>query len=233
MRGQDIVYTPAMNVLIKDRTVPQAQEHVRHLLEGHELVWDQPPMAREPWPAFFGVCSAIAQVVRLFGKEVEYDQWGEQRRMTLMTLDWDPLPYDFGWRVLCHPFAGVTFTRDPQDLPPGVGLRYLMSWTHGHFTQDELRRWIPPLRERLITLALRLQDDLPPDEDNPGFSRRQLEEALMVPHELPRGLFVDLFGLGDDGGEERDAWQLRRALLLLRAMTGALALKRDLVCLGY
>ncbi len=217
-----------MHVLVEERIQPEARERVRHLLSGRALAWDRPPMALEPWRVFGGVSSAVAQVVRLFGKEVEFDQWGGMQRLTLATLSWEPLPYEFGWWLACRPFGGITFTDDPMAMPAERALRYLTSWPHGYLTLDELGRFVAPLRERVIDDLLRCQSAL---EEPPGLTRDGLEILLRSPHTLSDPQLVDLFGSWDD--EELDGWQLRRALMLLRASSGALAQNKDLVAVGY
>lgn len=225
-----MVYGPAMHVLVEERVVEPARPHVRRLLQGQPLIWDASPLAREPWTVYAGICSAVAQVVRLFGKEVEFDQWGEQRRLTLATVSWDPLPYQFGWQLACRPFAGVQFVREPETLDPRLGLRYLSSWTHGYFTRDELSRLTPALRELVIASIIRLQRR---HASGPGLDRDTLETLLLEAHKLPQGTFVDLFSLGGHDDDDVEAWTMRRALIALRAANEARAQGRDLIALGY
>lgn len=185
-------------------------------------------MAAEPWRVYAGVSSAVAQVARLFGKEVEVDQWGDMGRLTLTTVSWEPLPYGFGWWLACRPFGGVVFEDDPHEMPPGMAIRYVTSWPHGYLTRDELARFEAPLRELVIQSFLRCQDQL---EDPPGVGREELEDLLMSAHTLSTGQLVDLFGAWDD--EDSLGWQLRRALILLRAVGGAKAQNKDLIAVGY
>lgn len=149
LRGWDVAFSPAMHVLAQERVPSEARPYIQHLLSGQELLWDQAPLAEEPWRVYAGVSSGAAQVARLFGKEVGFDQWGDKRRLTFTSLSWDPLPYSFGWWVACRPFAGVTFSRDPAEgISPLQGVRYLDSWPHGYLLYDEARRFLPMIRER-------------------------------------------------------------------------------------
>ncbi len=218
-----------MHVLIQDRVHEEARVHLRHLLGGSPLVWDAPPMAQSTWRCFAGVSSGISQVVRLFGKEVGFDQWGQMRRLTLTTLSWDPLPYDFGWMVICRPFGGVTFQQDPSTgVSPLIGMRYLTSWPHGYLLRDELTRFVPMLRERLIDQILRLYAK---EEDAPTMDRNWLEATLLHADELAPSDFVDIFGMGDP--DDIECWQMQRALILLSSAQAAMRRDRDLVCLGF
>ena len=222
-----MVYAPAMHVLVEDRLPSGSKSSVRQLLSGQELLWDRPPLANESWRVYSGISSAIAQVARLFGKEVEFDQWGDMGRLTLTTLSWEPLPYDFGWHLACRPFGGVVFRDDPKEMPPPLAVRYVESWPHGYFTLDELKRFEAPLREIVIQLVARCQ----PAEDPLDIDRAELEMLLMEAHTLSNAHFVDLFGTFDD--EDMLGWQVRRALLLLRAVAAARAQGKDLIAVGY
>jgi hypothetical protein len=221
-----------MHVLIQDRVIQEAREPLRLLLAGQPLTWDQPPMADASWRVFAGVCSGIAQVVRLFGKEVAFDQWGDKRRLTLTSLSWAPLPYGFGWWIACRPFGGVSFSQDPSDgLSPLLGVRYLDSWPFGFLLHDELDRFVPLLRELVLEQALRLQALDLQDGGEERFTPDSLEAALLRASALSPETFVDLHGLGADA--DLEGWHLRRALHLLCAAAAALERRRDLICLGY
>lgn len=215
-----------MHVLVEDRVSKPARAHMRKLLAGDELIWDQPPMAQEPWGVYAAVCSAMAQIVRLFGKEIEFDQWGEQRRLSWVSMSWDPLPYDFAWNIICRPFGGVTFSREPDEMPTLLKLRYLASWTHGHLSNEELQRFIPLLRE--VVIATILQSQGPEGR----WERQELEGLMLEAHNLKKNIFMDLYGFGDDS-DDTAMWLTRRALMLLRAAQRASAMNRDLFALGY
>lgn len=215
-----------MHVLLHDRVPNGAKPFVHQLMEGQGLAWDEPPLARAPWSTYAGISSAVAQAARLFGQELEFDVWGEHPRLTWTTLTWEPLPWRFGWWVACRPFAGVSFTKDPaESRSPLDALPYLESWPHGYLLREELRAVVPALRERVAALALQLQD---PDEP---LDPARVERVLREPQALSQGDFLDLFAQGCEA--EREGWQLRRALILLRAAAQAQSKDADLICLGH
>jgi hypothetical protein len=222
-----MAYAPAMHVLIQDRVPDLSRKYMHALITGDALVWDTAPLAKETWAVFAGISSGIAQVVRLFGRQLEFDRWGDVRRLSLATLPWDGLPYDFGWRLACRPFAGVEFARTPSELSPEKGLAYVASWPHGYLTLDELRRFRAPLSELVRAGVGRMLAE----EDVPPLGPDEVIELLADPRALTQGQFVDLFGFGGD--EDVWRWRTRRALILLRAVDGAIELKKDLFSIGY
>lgn len=222
-----MAYAPAMHVLIQDRVPELSRKYMHRLITGEKLVWDEKPLATETWAVFAGVSSGIAQVVRLFGRQLEFDRWVDARRLSLATLPWDGLPYDFGWRLVCRPFAGVEFALNPADLSPEQSLAYVASWPHGYLTHDELKRFRSPLVAMIEGGVARMMKE----DEAPVLSQEDMGRLLADPRGLSQGDFVDLFGFGDD--EDVWRWRTRRALILLRAVDGAIELRKDLVAIGY
>ena len=227
MRGRDAQYAPAMHVLIQQRVPPPSRRYLEQMHAGADIVWDEPSLSTETWTVYAGITSGVAQVVRLLGKQLEFDRWGGARRISLATLPWEGLPYGFGWKVACRPFAGVQFVSEPQDLSPVSALAYVRSWPHGYLTLDELRRFRGPLAEDLVaTLTRAVAGD-----EHAQIAEEEVAELLQDPRSLDQGSFAELFGFGDS--EDIWTWRTRRALILLRAMDGALEVGKDLVCVGY
>ena len=226
LRGQDMAYAPAMHVLIQDRVPEASRKYMHRLITGEALVWDAPPLSRETWAVYAGVSSAVAQVVRLFGRQLEFDRWGDVRRSSLTMLPWDGLPYEFGWWLASRPFAGVEFAQPPSEMSPEEGLAYVASWPHGYLTLDELRRFRAPLADLLRRGVAQMTE-----EDEAPLETGAINRLLEDPRALRKSEFVDLFGFGDDDDVWR--WRTRRVLILLRAMDGAIELEKDLLALGY
>ncbi len=222
-----MAYAPAMHVLIQDRVPEPSRKYMHALITGQPLVWDAPPLRTETWAVYSGISSGVAQVVRLFGRQMEFDRWEDERRLSLATLPWDGLPYDFGWRLTCRPFAGVEFQDSPSELPPEDALPYASSWPHGYLTLDEMRRFRAPLGELVERGVARMMEE----EEAPPLGPEEIATLLVDPRSLSQGQFVDLFGFG--GNEDVWRWRTRRALILLRAVDGAVELKKDLFALGY
>ena len=226
LRGEDMAYAPAMHVLIQDRVPEMSRKYMHKLITGEPVSWDVPPLARETWAVFAGISSAIAQVVRLFGRQLEFDRWADVRRSSLTMLPWEGLPYEFGWWLACRPFAGIEFHNPPAEMSPEQGLAYVASWPHGYFTVDELRRLRAPLAELVRRGVGQMME-----EDETPLDAEAVAKLLADPRALRQSDFVDLFGFGEDDDVWR--WRTRRALILLRAVDGAVEVGKDLIAIGY
>jgi hypothetical protein len=227
LRGWDTQYAPAMTVLLQQRVPEYSRRFLEQIHGGETLIWDEGDLATQTWAVYAGIACGVAQVTRLLGRQLEFDRWGEARRISLATLPWDNLPYGFGWKVACRPFGGVEFANEPWDMSPVKAMPYINSWPHGYLTHDELRRFRGPLREEVHATLARMMAD----EDPPPVDADTLESLLDDPRSLSHGTFVDLFGFG--AAEDVWQWRTRRALILLRAIDGALEIGKDLVCVGY
>ncbi|MFU8803460.1 MAG: hypothetical protein ACNA8W_06605 [Bradymonadaceae bacterium] len=217
----DTIYAPALRVIIRDHLPEQARPQIEKILSGEVVAWDRAPLREESWEIYAALTGFYSQAMRLLCKDVTLDVWPGWMRSQWITLDWNPLSRDFGWKVACRPFRGIFFAEEEPEIEEI--LSYVSSWPHGWLTHSECRDFAPSLHLLLVELGGRLPLDWPPG---------QLDKLLAHPEKLSRGERFELHNacLGIDAPF---AWQFQRALVLLGAMRVALDAGRDLVAVGY
>lgn len=208
----------AIDVLVHDLSDALARQSIREMQEGEALVWDGDDLRSGSWETFSELSSFLANVYRLFGRQLAFDAWPDGLRIQYLLADWHPLPKEFGRRVCCRPTPPVRFLNMPRHVSESW-VPYLESHPHGFLARDELPQAIEGLHRIIDQLFCRLtlRERSPLDTVAPGSA-------------FPRAARPAIMNLTDDGLE---TWQLQRAVVLYDACCRALAIDKDLIAVGY
>lgn len=208
----------AIDVLVHDLSDVLARQAIRGMQDGDMLVWDGHDLRAGSWETFSELSAFLANVYRLFGRQLGFDAWPDGLRIQYLLADWNPLPKEFGRKICCRPTPPVAFESMPEHISESC-VPYLESYPHGFLARDELPQAIEGLHRIIDQLYCRLtmRDRSPFDNVPPGSA-------------FPRSAMPSVMNLADDGLE---TWQLQRAVVLYNACCGARAIDKDLVAVGY